>query len=528
MSVNLNKEKFSDSIKSLNEQNKIINFPFKNKVDNKANLKETSLVIKENNILKKFYSVDENKSKLNDDNKKIVNFNLPNNNDNKIPPKPIAITVLGVMLVALVLWTIFHKNANQVYVGDKMVGVIKMDKSFNDPNMLKDLALEELKEENHAKVEVNEDVTFKPVRASKKEMLSIDDATLNVAKNFTFKIEASIITVDGKPITTVKNKDEANKILKNIKDKYVNKNVKQLAEPTFKEDVKIENKYVNEKEIVSNEDALVSLNQNKSQGKEHEIKQGDTLFEIAIKNDLSLEDILKANPNLTENTPLKIGSKVNVVASVPLLSVVTYEEATYTDVIPKKIETVKNNKEYKTYKKVLTAGKDGSKQITAKITKVNGVEEKRDVLTEKVLVQPTVEKVEVGTLNTPPKKSIGTFIYPVRARMSSGFGRRWGVMHKGIDLATSSGTPIKASDGGTVVYSGYNKGGYGNMVKIDHGNGYQTIYAHNSKNAVSVGQKVAQGEVIAYVGSTGNSTGNHVHFEILKNGVAQNPLNYLK
>ena len=78
------------------------------------------------------------------------------------------------------------------------------------------------------------------------------------------------------------------------------------------------------------------------------------------------------------------------------------------------------------------------------------------------------------------------------------------------------------------MFAGWNSGGYGYMVKIDHGNGYQTIYAHNSKNAVSVGQKVAQGEVIAYVGSTGDSTGNHVHFEILKNGVSQNPLNYLK
>ncbi len=247
-----------------------------------------------------------------------------------------------------------------------------------------------------------------------------------------------------------------------------------------------------------------------------------------MKNDMSLETLLKSNPTITETTPLKIGSKINVVVPVPLLSVVTYEEATYNMPIPKTIETIKNDKEYKTYKKVLSAGKDGTKQVNAKITKINGVEEKRDILSEKVLTPAVVEKVEVGTLNTPPKKSIGTFVYPVRGRLSSGFGHRWGTTHKGIDLACAAGTPIKASDGGTVVYSGWNNGGYGYMVKIDHGNGYQTVYAHNSRNAVSVGQKVAQGEVIAYVGSTGNSTGNHVHFEVIQGGVQKNPLNFLK
>lgn len=531
MSSNLNKESFSNNMQSEEKKNKIINFPLKNNTKNNLDLKETNLIIKKGNeILNKFYSVDENKTKLNSDkDSNIVNFNTPNNNGNdKLPPKPITMTVLTIILVCIVIWALTHKNANEVYVGDKMVATIKSTKDIKTAKELEDLALQDLAKKNNANVEVNEQVSFKPVRASKDEIMSIEDATKQVSKNFTFKVEASVITVDETPIATVKNTEEANKILKSIKDKYVNKNAKQLAEPVFAEDVKVENKYVKEEDILSNENALAALSVNKDKGKEHEIKEGDTLFEIAINNDLSLEDVLKANPGITETTPLKIGSKINVVVPVPLVSVVTYEEAVYTDVIPKKIETVKNDKEYKTYKKVLTTGKDGSKQVTAKVTKVNGIEEKRDVISEKVLTEPTVEKVEIGTLNTPPKKSVGSFIYPVRGRLSSGYGHRWGVMHKGIDLAVPAGTPIKASDGGKVVFSGYNKGGYGNMVKIDHGNGYQTIYAHNSKNAVSVGQKVAQGEVIAYVGSTGDSTGNHVHFEVLKNGSSQNPLNYLK
>ena len=84
-----------------------------------------------------------------------------------------------------------------------------------------------------------------------------------------------------------------------------------------------------------------------------------------------------------------------------------------------------------------------------------------------------------------------------------------------------------AADGGTVIFAGYNSGGYGNLVKIDHGNGYVTCYAHNNSLCVSVGDKVYKGQVIAKMGSTGRSTGTHCHFEIQKNGTAVNPMNYL-
>ncbi len=551
MSINVNKENSYSKNLSNENKNNIIEFPFKN---NKLNFKEVNVINvnntnksnttinsnknenvflqSKNNIINKFYSVKDNETKLGTYTRpnNVVSFNNTNNDDNsKLPPKPIAITILGIILIGIVIWALIHKNAQEVYVGDKMVAIIKPSKEdIETPEQLKGLALSNLSQKAGANVKVNEDVTFKPVRASKNEILSISDATKKVSENFTFKIEASIITVDGQPIATVKNEEEANKILNSIKNKYINKEVKQVTQPSFVENVKIENKYVNEEDIITNENALSLLTANKEQGKEHEIKKGDTLFEIAINNDMSLEDLLKLNPNLTETTPLKIGSKVNLVVSVPLLSVITYEESVYNEPIPKTIETIKNDKEYKTYKKVISTGKDGSKQVTAKITKINGLEEKRETISEKVLVQPVIEKVEVGTLNTPPKKAIGNFIYPVRGRLTSGYGARWGTTHKGIDLACSAGTPIKASDGGKVVFSGWNSGGYGYMVKIDHGNGYQTIYGHNSKNAVSVGQQVAQGEIIGYVGSTGDSTGNHVHFEVIQNGISKNPLNFLK
>ena len=99
-------------------------------------------------------------------------------------------------------------------------------------------------------------------------------------------------------------------------------------------------------------------------------------------------------------------------------------------------------------------------------------------------------------------------------------------MHEGIDITASSGTPVRSSAGGSVIYAGW-LGGYGNLVVVDHGGGLSTAYAHNSSFASSVGQSVAAGQVIAYSGNTGNSSGPHVHFEVRVNGSAVDPLGYL-
>ena len=118
-------------------------------------------------------------------------------------------------------------------------------------------------------------------------------------------------------------------------------------------------------------------------------------------------------------------------------------------------------------------------------------------------------------------------IKPLYGTITSRFGSRWGGMHKGLDIAASTGSTIAAAAGGTVVFSGWDSYGLGNCIKIDHGNGVQTVYGHCSALYVSNGQYVSQGEAIAAVGSTGNSTGPHLHLEIRLDGVAQNPQLYL-
>jgi murein DD-endopeptidase MepM/ murein hydrolase activator NlpD len=120
----------------------------------------------------------------------------------------------------------------------------------------------------------------------------------------------------------------------------------------------------------------------------------------------------------------------------------------------------------------------------------------------------------------------GQLSWPVSAPITSPFGWRWGRMHEGIDLGAAYGTPIAAAGSGTVIYAGW-LGGYGNLTVIDHGGGLATAYGHQSRIAVSVGQQVARGEIIGYVGSTGHSTGPHLHFEVRVNGQPVDPLGYL-
>ena len=140
-----------------------------------------------------------------------------------------------------------------------------------------------------------------------------------------------------------------------------------------------------------------------------------------------------------------------------------------------------------------------------------------------------------GTVNTKGTTSRGkvdlgiSLIKPVSGTISSRFGAGSSIRrsaHTGLDIAAPAGTGIKAAASGTVTFSGY-KGSYGNMIVISHGNGVQTYYAHCSKLYVSAGAQVSQGQIIAAVGSTGNSTGPHLHLEIRVNGVAYNPQNYL-
>ena len=137
-----------------------------------------------------------------------------------------------------------------------------------------------------------------------------------------------------------------------------------------------------------------------------------------------------------------------------------------------------------------------------------------------------IRNAQQGSDGTSSSSASSGLIWPVQGPITSSFGMRWGRMHEGIDIAVPTGTPVHAAAAGTVIYASWMTG-YGNLVVVDHGNGLATAYAHNSRLLVVVGQQVERGETLSLSGSTGHSTGPHVHFEVRVNGVAVDPLGYL-
>jgi len=146
------------------------------------------------------------------------------------------------------------------------------------------------------------------------------------------------------------------------------------------------------------------------------------------------------------------------------------------------------------------------------------------------LPAPVVTTTETKT-EMPPAPQVSPtahdgFMWPVSGTINSYFGRRGSTVHDGIDVAAAEGTPIRAVEAGEVIYSDQLRG-YGNLVIIRHGDGFASVYAHNQVNLVKEGQTVARGDIIGKVGSTGRVSGPHLHFEIRKNNIAQDPLKYL-
>ena len=172
----------------------------------------------------------------------------------------------------------------------------------------------------------------------------------------------------------------------------------------------------------------------------------------------------------------------------------------------------------------LAAARSDKQAILANVRQERHADEE-DLAAMQAASAAIASKIRSGGSSGTGAPSAAGLIWPVNGPITSGFGWRWGRMHEGIDIGAACGTPIHAAASGTVVFSGW-MDGYGNFVIIDHGNGLATAYGHQSAIYVSGGH-VSQGQVIGAVGSTGHSTGCHLHFEVRVNGTPVNPLNYL-
>lgn len=296
----------------------------------------------------------------------------------------------------------------------------------------------------------------------------------------------------------------------------------------FLDKIEITECYLKPDEITAMEDAVSYLTQDQSEEGVYKVVAGDTLSGISISTGIPMEELIALNDALeNENSIINIGQEL--IVSIPKAPLTLeyvgteYREEEYSA----EIQYIDNDSWYTTKQVTLQEPSNGFRKAVSNITYHNGEEYAVEVLKQEVLMEAVPKIVERGT-KIPP-----TYIKPLAGgRLSSGFGYRsfrGGSNHYGVDWATPTGTTIYASSGGTVTRAGWSSS-YGYCVYIQHPDGVETRYAHNSRLLVKVGQTVKQGEAIALSGNTGDSFGAHLHFEIRVNGKPIDPYTkgYLK
>ena len=428
----------------------------------------------------------------------------------------------GVLIVILIAYVTDYEYA---YNG-RTLGVVKEQ---TDVLEILDLVSEELSMEYGSNIHIDPetDISFKPVISYGRDIDKMDD----VLQKFTYmgdiQATAYAIMVDGERMAIVESEKIAQSILDSILTSYLKDDDTEYEYVGFAEDVKIE-PYSTTLANVSSKSAALKKFKNGGQAEEtYKVVSGDTIYGICNKLDLTFKELKAMNPDLDMDDTLHIGDKFVIKKEVPLLTVETVEVSTFAESIDYEVVYKESSSYYIGDQVVSRAGKKGKARVTARLTKQNGKTVEREDLKTVVITEPVDKIIVKGTKVPPPKKGTGTFIRPVNVGVYRGWGMRWGRMHYGLDYAAPTGTSIYASDGGTVTTAGWH-GNYGYYIKIDHGGGFTTLYAHCSKLLVKVGDKVYQGQRIGLVGNTGRSTGPHCHFEIFKYGKNVNPSNYVR
>ncbi|ANS76464.1 hypothetical protein AWM70_19360 [Paenibacillus yonginensis] len=388
-----------------------------------------------------------------------------------------------------------------------------------------------------------------------------------------YHAEGVEIKIDGKTVAVVKDEEAAAAVLNQVKNKYVpgaapvsaeaikltslsasgstavptrlaktkksaaadsaaSTSAPQVESVKFVEDVEAEPYTGSADQVLSVEEAAKRLLQDKEESVTYKVREGDTISAIAKRMGTTQKEIFQLNPGLSE-LKMQIGQELNIKKASHTLTVQSVER-TYTSVVTEPPVETKTNPELAAGKTVIASpGAHGSKIMNYQVIKENGQVVSKQFIGQTVTKETSPKIIVKGTKKivkaSAQKTSAGSsymFAWPVSSpTITSPFGTRWGDMHKGIDVVSSNHT-IRAAADGKVTFTGV-KTGYGNCIVIKHANGYETLYGHLSKISVSNGETVSQGDKIGVMGSTGRSTGTHLHFEIHKNGELQSPTKYL-
>lgn len=429
-------------------------------------------------------------------------------------------TVIGFFVFAVILalvanvkvgYAVVFNNKTIGYVAQKDVTRAKIDGIYKE---ITDAIQDE------TVVDVSAELV--PAFAPNSKFVREEDVEGIIKNELSYYVDGTSVYIDGNFAFAAKDEAEAKVILDDYQKKVCGGGT--IISSESENEISFKNEKVVYTQLLDKDAAISRLAGTDSKEGLHTVVEGDTLWSIGINNDIPTDHLMSMN-NL-ESEVLQIGKVLRVKYPDPLMDIKVVKDITYTEYHPYETEKIYdktlNQGTYSTQQK----GSNGETRIRATVTYINDHEVEREITEKTVISEPVNEILRVGTKPKPKTAATGKFARPVSGGyVSSSFGNRSRGYHTGIDWALSYGSPIYASDGGTVTASGWG-GGYGKMIKINHGNGYETLYAHCSKLVVSSGKKVAKGQLIGYVGSTGNSTGPHLHFEIRKNGAYLNPAKY--
>jgi len=361
-------------------------------------------------------------------------------------------------------------------------------------------------------------------RKSDVELLSTAEIRKILSDPSLYTADSWVVKIDDNSLLSTVSETEASAILDGVKNSYKAKD-SILLSASFKQNVTVTNEMAAMNLIMDSEAAVQLIVNGTVEPKTYVVKAGDTMWDIAAKTKMKTAELAAANPGF-EPDKLKIGQTLNLFEKKPYVTVLTKEKITENKAIEYKTVYENTAALYKGEVKVKSPGVLGSEATEMEVVKENGAWVSTKVLATKVISEPVTQVALKGTKSLSTFTGTGNLNWPVAGAISSSFGSRGGGRHTGLDIRAPKGSPIRASDDGVVISTKYD-GAYGNLIKLDHGKGVQTWYAHCLEFNAAIGDIVRKGDIIAYVGNTGRSTGYHVHFEVRINGVPVNPRNYL-
>lgn len=338
------------------------------------------------------------------------------------------------------------------------------------------------------------------------------------------------LVVNDETLLWTATREDAEELLNQVALHYFDaSSTRELISANIVDGVEIRSEQVLPEDITMDQEFAVSyLLQGSEKVETYEVSKGDSVWSIARSANISQAQLKEANPLLPADNILKTGQVLNLVVAEPKINVKTVEKVLAYESIPFSTSRRSTSSLWYYQSRTAQSGKVGKREVTYEVDYLNGAEGARKIVGTKVDSQPIPRIVEQGTSKWP-SGARGMFRWPLNTgSITDRFGsfQSWRTSrHRGVDIGAPAGTPIYAAASGTVVTSSYGSS-YGNFVVIDHGNGYSTLYAHATTRLVREGQRVSKGEIIARVGSTGNSTGNHLHFEVRRNGTHIDPLQF--